>query len=153
MIQFNDLLAEFGQFLPDATNYQAQLARRIEEPAAASRKPTNLALKMSSTSFNGTAVPSTTTSPVTQPPVKAASTPTPPPSITAVAVAEPTNSQSLKRSPSLTLHPSPSTSAHHPVPAKKQKLSTSYRDVTLAEAAKYGTLTDFAFFDKVSTLL
>lgn len=37
-------------------------------------------------------------------------------------------------------------------PAKKHKV-TSCRDVTLAEAGKYGTLNDYAFFDKVRKAL
>ncbi|XP_071446323.1 paired amphipathic helix protein Sin3a isoform X2 [Hetaerina americana] len=37
-------------------------------------------------------------------------------------------------------------------PAKRQKM-TSVRDVTLAEAGKYGTLNDYAFFDKVRKAL
>jgi hypothetical protein len=38
--------------------------------------------------------------------------------------------------------------APHPV-AKKPKLSAPYKDVGFSEAARYGTLHDFAFFDKV----
>lgn len=34
--------------------------------------------------------------------------------------------------------------------AKKVKYTSSFKDVSLAEAGKYGTLNDFAFFDKVS---
>ncbi|XP_046399694.1 paired amphipathic helix protein Sin3a [Ischnura elegans] len=37
-------------------------------------------------------------------------------------------------------------------PAKRQKM-TSVRDVTLAEAGRYGTLSDYAFFDKVRKAL
>ena len=36
--------------------------------------------------------------------------------------------------------------------AKKEKMCT-LKDVTLAEAGKYGTLNEFAFFDKVSSAL
>ncbi|KAG8270722.1 hypothetical protein J6590_090952 [Homalodisca vitripennis] len=56
-----------------------------------------------------------------------------------------------KRSPSMTLdHNSPSTSQNttYPPPAKKHKLSTSFRDVSLSDAVKHGTHTDVASFDK-----
>ncbi|KAG8324934.1 Paired amphipathic helix protein Sin3a [Homalodisca vitripennis] len=152
-----DLLAEFGQFLPDATNHQTQLARRCEEPSTLNRKPA-VNVKMSST-FNNNTSASPSPSPVstgTAPPAKMCNlvhTPTPPSSSPHV---EPAVPQGLKRSPSMTLHHnSPSTSQHttHHPPAKKHKLSTSFRDVSLSDAAKYGTLTDFAFFDKVRKAL
>ena len=50
----------------------------------------------------------------------------------------------VKRSPSF----STSVPATHGPPAKKHKMA-SLRDVSLAEAGKYGSLTDYAFFDKV----
>lgn len=34
-------------------------------------------------------------------------------------------------------------------PPKKHKISSSSRDISLSEAGKYGTLNDYAFFDKV----
>ena len=52
------------------------------------------------------------------------------------------SSSQVKRSPSF------STSTPAP-PAKKHKMA-SLRDVSLAEAGKYGSLNDYAFFDKVS---
>lgn len=63
------------------------------------------------------------------------------------------NAGQLKRSPSFS--PSVTTgNSHHvqhgPPPPKKHKVATSVRDVTIAEAAKYGSLNDYAFFDKVS---
>lgn len=42
----------------------------------------------------------------------------------------------------------PSTSSTSGIPTKKQKTGT-LKDITLAEAGKYGTLTEYAFFDKV----
>lgn len=50
----------------------------------------------------------------------------------------------VKRSP-------PYSQYHHKdqPPPKKHKLSSSCRDVSLSEAGKYGTLNDYAFFDKV----
>jgi hypothetical protein len=51
----------------------------------------------------------------------------------------------MKRSPSF----STSAPAAHGPPTKKHKMA-SLRDVSLAEAGKYGSLNDYAFFDKVS---
>ena len=55
------------------------------------------------------------------------------------------SSGQVKRSPSF----STSAPATHGQPTKKHK-TASLRDVSLAEAAKYGSLNDYAFFDKVS---
>lgn len=50
----------------------------------------------------------------------------------------------LKRSPT---YPA---MMHRDAPPPKKHKTSSCRDVTLAEAGKYGTLNDYAFFDKVS---
>lgn len=57
----------------------------------------------------------------------------------------------LKRSPSFSTSVTAGNShiQHGPPPLKKQKVA-SMRDITIAEAGKYGTLNDYAFFDKVS---
>lgn len=58
----------------------------------------------------------------------------------------------LKRSPSFSTSVSTGNShhtQHGPPPPKKHKVAASVRDVTIAEAAKYGSLNDYAFFDKV----
>ena len=56
----------------------------------------------------------------------------------------------LKRSPSFTTSVATSNShaPHGPPPPKKHK-AASTRDVSIAEVGKHGTLTDYAFFDKV----
>jgi len=54
-------------------------------------------------------------------------------------------SSQVKRSPSF----STSAPATHGPPTKKHKMA-SLRDVSLAEAGKYGSLNDYAFFDKVN---
>lgn len=61
----------------------------------------------------------------------------------------------LKRSPSFSTSATAGNShhvQHGPPPLKKPKVA-SMRDVTIAEAGKYGTLNDYAFFDKVSNIL
>lgn len=60
----------------------------------------------------------------------------------------------LKRSPSFSTSVTAGNShiQHGPPPMKKHKVA-SPRDVTVAEAGKYGTLNDYAFFDKVSFFL
>lgn len=39
-----------------------------------------------------------------------------------------------------------------PAITKKPKLSAAYKDIPLSEASRYGTLHDYAFFDKVSEM-
>lgn len=77
------------------------------------------------------------------------------PVTTAGVRTDPGQSSGLKRSPSFSsqpVHHQSSTSGHHHhPPTKKHKLS-SFKDVSLAEVGKYGTLNDFAFFDKVSKI-
>lgn len=58
----------------------------------------------------------------------------------------------LKRSPSFSTSATAGNShhiQHGPPPSKKHKVA-SMRDISIAEAGKYGTLNDYAFFDKVS---
>lgn len=68
------------------------------------------------------------------------------------------NTGQLKRSPSFSTSATAGNSHHvqyssgGPPPLKKPKVA-SMRDVTIAEAGKYGTLNDYAFFDKVSNIL
>ncbi|XP_044596895.1 paired amphipathic helix protein Sin3a-like isoform X2 [Cotesia glomerata] len=62
------------------------------------------------------------------------------------------NAGQLKRSPSFSTSVSTGNShhvPHGPPPLKKHKLTASARDITIAEAGKYGSLSDYAFFDKV----
>lgn len=62
----------------------------------------------------------------------------------------------LKRSPSFSTSVSTGNShhiPHGPPPPKKHKVATSVRDVSIAEAGKYGSLNDYAFFDKVRKAL
>lgn len=59
----------------------------------------------------------------------------------------------LKRSPSFSTSVTAGNShhiQHGQPPMKKPKVASSMRDVTIAEAGKYGTLNDYAFFDKVN---
>lgn len=48
-------------------------------------------------------------------------------------------------------HLSTNTTHHHHHQSKKHKLSHSYRDVSIADAGKFGSLNEFAFFDKVNS--
>lgn len=61
----------------------------------------------------------------------------------------------LKRSPSFSTSMSTGNShhiQHGPPPTKKHKV-TSARDTSIAEVGKYGSLNDYAFFDKVNSRL
>ena len=108
----SDLLAEFGQFLPDATSH-----------------------------INPT--PISDHSVVKKPSAK----PYPRETIMERPSHKPSHiSGQLKRSPTYT------PMIHRDAPPPKKHKISSCRDVTLAEAGKYGTLNDYAFFDKVNLL-
>ncbi|KAG5894786.1 hypothetical protein JTB14_005222 [Gonioctena quinquepunctata] len=112
----SDLLAEFGQFLPDATSHINQ-APVSEHNANSVKKPP--AKPYHRDMIDRHSVPTHKPSHVSGGPVK--------------------------RSP-------PYSSYQHSrdaPPPKKHKLSSTCRDVSLSEASKYGTLNDYAFFDKV----
>lgn len=109
----SDLLAEFGQFLPDATSH-------INPPPLTDHSSSTIkkqATKQQLRDIMDRHIPH-----------------------------KPSHlSGPLKRSP-----PYPNIMHRDAPPPKKHKISSSScRDVTLAEAAKYGTLSDYAFFDKV----
>nr|CAI5849844.1 unnamed protein product [Callosobruchus analis] len=111
----SDLLAEFGQFLPDATSHinQAPVSdHHVNSVKKATSKPYHRdMMERHSISHK-------------------------PSHVTGGAV---------KRSP-----PYPGYQHRDAPPPKKHKISSSSgRDVSLSDAAKYGTLNDFAFFDKV----
>ncbi|XP_045483344.1 paired amphipathic helix protein Sin3b [Harmonia axyridis] len=103
-----DLLAEFGQFLPDATSHMNQV--QSAEHHVSKKPPVKPSFRENMVERNV------------------------PPKIPIAP--------SQKRS----LSPYSSTRDSHP--PKKHKLS-SCRDITITEAGKYGTLNDFAFFDKL----
>lgn len=159
-----DLLAEFGQFLPDATNQQSSLSAMfqtnkttsINDHTAIVKKPIGL-----KTPYNNSGT-------ISRDLRESSST----------AGLERDNRDhrerererdrsnvrdinsgqkpghstgQLKRSPSFSTSATAGNShhvQHGPPPLKKPKVA-SMRDVTIAEAGKYGTLNDYAFFDKV----
>lgn len=109
----SDLLAEFGQFLPDATSHINQVpvpdhVNVNKKPQAAPKPPfRDQVVERHMSHKPGGHVAS-----------------------------------QAKRSP-------PYPSAHRDAPPVKKHKMSSCRDVSLAEAGKYGTLNDYAFFDKV----
>lgn len=112
----SDLLAEFGQFLPDASNSVASSSILEHRESIAKKQPTK--------QYRDHVMERH----VSHKPGHVSS--------------------QLKRSP-----PYPSLMHRDAPPPKKHKMSSSCRDVTLAEAAKYGSLNEYAFFDKVRTFL
>ncbi|KAK9880590.1 hypothetical protein WA026_011830 [Henosepilachna vigintioctopunctata] len=107
----SDLLAEFGQFLPDATSHINQV----------------------STTDNSNAVK--------KPPIK-------PPFRDNLV--ERNISHKMGHIPGQLKRSSPPyATMHREIPPIKKHKMSSFRDVTLVEAGKYGTLNDYAFFDKV----
>lgn len=108
----DDLLSEFGQFLPEATNDQSLIG------AKSGRKSQGPGLK----GFGGQGMSGLAR-------------------YGSGDLGQQHGYSSGKRPPSGLTHPAP----------KKQKMGV-LKDVSLAEAGKYGTLNEFAFFDKVSCL-
>ncbi|XP_011347883.1 paired amphipathic helix protein Sin3b isoform X4 [Ooceraea biroi] len=161
-----DLLAEFGQFLPDATNQQGSLSAMfqtnkttsVNDHTAIVKKP----IGIGKTPYNNSGTISRD--------VRESS------GTTALerdnrdhrerererdrsSIRDVNSGQKfghsagqLKRSPSFSTSATAGNShhiQHGPPPLKKHKSVASIRDVTIAEAGKYGTLNDYAFFDKV----
>ncbi|CAH0550046.1 unnamed protein product [Brassicogethes aeneus] len=123
----SDLLAEFGQFLPDATSHINQTAPSSDLLAnscvkKAQSKPYHRDLIVPAHKQPGGGIAG------------------------GGLVGPGLVPQERKRSPS---YPGLLHNRDAP-PTKKHKMSlSSCRDVTLSEAGKYGTLNDYAFFDKV----
>ncbi|XKL59158.1 hypothetical protein PGB90_000174 [Kerria lacca] len=125
-----DLLAEFGQFLPDATSHQSSFNTKNNDLSFNARKQqVNAKPGFNNTVLNNNNA-SNTTSKFTNNNVS--SIPSTGPSL-------------LKRSSSIS---NSSVSPLQPV-VKKHKSPSSLRDISLTEAGKYGTLNDFAFFDRI----
>lgn len=141
-----DLLAEFGKFLPDATNNHSFGAKKSDHlamprapslnvkmptfPTSNSAPPSNPTNNNNSSNNNNSNNSSScVTSPGAGPKYNA----------------PPANSSLLKRSSSF----SSNVSNMYHTPAKKLKPLTQLRDVSMAEVAKYGNLNDYAYFDKV----
>ncbi|XP_034946100.1 paired amphipathic helix protein Sin3a isoform X2 [Chelonus insularis] len=159
-----DLLAEFGQFLPDASNQQGALGNKgsaVNDHTTIVKKP----LGPKAPYNNAGNIPRDHRDPIG--------------TVNLdrdgrdhrerdrdrdrTGIRDLNNSQKfghnvsqLKRSPSFSTSVSTGNShhvPHGPPPPKKHKVTASSRDVTIAEAGKYGTLNDYAFFDKVRKAL
>lgn len=129
-----DLLAEFGQFLPDAKASTPQLRASVEGDCEPSRFPPPVPLP-----------PAPAVSPQHHLQIIKHSGP--------VAQVTPSQqSQHLKRMPA---YSASLQSNAGPPPAKKARVaySGSLRDVSFAEAAKYGTMQEYNFFDRVKHAL
>ncbi|KAI4502495.1 hypothetical protein M0802_002407 [Mischocyttarus mexicanus] len=153
-----DLLAEFGQFLPDATNQQSSLSNKtapVSDHPTIIKKPMSLKATYNNSAnisrdlreSSGTCILERDTRDHRdrdrerdRPGVREIST--------GQKLGHSTGQ--LKRSPSFSTSVTGGNShiQHGPPPLKKHKVA-SMRDVTIAEAGKYGTLNDYAFFDKV----
>lgn len=135
-----DLLAEFGQFLPDATSHQAALSNKgaSNDHSSITKKPSS-GLKPG---YNNSCTGSTGTGGALS------SGLTDRTGLGKFGHSGHSGSGQVKRSPSF----STSTPSTHGPPAKKHKMA-SLRDVSLAEAGKYGSLNDYAFFDKARKAL
>ncbi|XP_023025930.1 SIN3 transcription regulator family member A isoform X2 [Leptinotarsa decemlineata] len=116
----SDLLAEFGQFLPDATSHinQAPISEHVNSVKKTPVKPYHRGDPIERHSVSSHKPSHVTSGGVKRSPTYS-------------------NYQHSKDAP----------------PPKKHKMSSTCRDVTLSEAGKYGTLNDYAFFDKVRKAL
>ncbi|XP_066583983.1 paired amphipathic helix protein Sin3a-like isoform X2 [Prorops nasuta] len=163
-----DLLAEFGQFLPDATSQQSSLSAMFQSNKSSTindhttivKKPIglktsynnsgNISRDLRETSGTGTLERDNRDHRDRD---RERDRPT---------ARDMSSNQKfghsagqLKRSPSFSTAVSAGNShhiQHGPPPMKKHKVA-SQRDITIAEAAKYGSLNDYAFFDKVRKAL
>lgn len=139
-----DLLAEFGQFLPDATSHHASICDRLASSQIGSINNNNV--------NNNSKTTTTEAVPVVKKPMNIKPVHDVPPvarEATEAAISEHRNAGGthvhIKSSPML----SPRSGSP---PAKRHKMAC-LRDVSIAEAGKYGSLTDYAFFDKVRKAL
>ncbi|XP_049782230.1 paired amphipathic helix protein Sin3b-like [Schistocerca cancellata] len=132
----DDLLAEFGQFLPDATSHQAALGARLSsgEHSTVLKRSSGPKPGYSSNSCSGR---DSSLSALDQRAGMGSSK-------------FGHSSGQIKRTSSLSS--SVSGSGVSGTQSKKHKLAT-LRDITITEAGKYSTLSDFAFFDKVRKAL
>ncbi|TGZ43780.1 Paired amphipathic helix protein Sin3a, partial [Temnothorax longispinosus] len=156
-----DLLAEFGQFLPDATNQQSSLTNKtasVNDHAAIVKKPI------------GPKTPYNNSGTISRDLREASSTAglerdnrdhrerereRDRSNVRDIVSGQKSghNPGQLKRSPSFSTSATAGNShIQHGPPTKKHKVA-SMRDITIAEAGKYGTLNDYAFFDKVRKAL
>ncbi|KAK0096562.1 hypothetical protein PV326_005141 [Microctonus aethiopoides] len=157
-----DLLAEFGQFLPDATNQQNALGNKggpVNDHAAIVKKP----LGQKTSYNNATNIPRDQRDVISAVGLERESREHRDRDRERPGVKDINSGQKfghtigqLKRSPSFSTSVSTGNShhiPHGPPPPKKHKVATSVRDVSIAEAGKYGSLNDYAFFDKVRKAL
>jgi paired amphipathic helix protein Sin3a len=153
-----DLLAEFGQFLPEATNDNSTeaiiVSKGLSNEHAGSKRgapahaavpakppPPSSLLPPAKTAAGGAAV-----APLDQRPSVASA---------AEMLQQQQQHQHLKRPlpqpPPAAVGPGAAGRIMQP-PAKKPRMGV-LKDVSLAEAGKYGSLTEYAFFDKVRKAL
>ncbi|XP_078052831.1 SIN3 transcription regulator family member A isoform X4 [Augochlora pura] len=165
----DDLLAEFGQFLPDATNQQSSLSVMFQSNKTATVNDHTTIVKKPM----GPKVPYNNSGNISRELRESSGTGTVERESRDHRDRERERDRSgvrdinsvqkfvhntgqLKRSPSFL----PSVTAgnshhiqHGPPPLKKHKVSSMRECVTIAEAGKYGSLNDYAFFDKVRKAL
>ncbi|XP_076678787.1 SIN3 transcription regulator family member A isoform X6 [Andrena cerasifolii] len=164
-----DLLAEFGQFLPDATNQQSSLSVMFQSNKTAAVNDHTAIVKKPL----GPKAPYNNSGSISRDLRESSGTGTIERESREHRDRERDRDRSgvrdinsaqkcghstgqLKRSPSF----SPSVTSgnshhiqHGPPPLKKHKVSSMRECVTIAEAGKYGSLNDYAFFDKVRKAL
>lgn len=150
-----DLLAEFGQFLPDATSHQSGFSTVKVTVGAdvafnSARKPSSVSAK----SFNNAVLNNSASCVTTNVVVNNTSAPgsVPTPGLTPKFASNNVSSTTPTGAPGLLKRSSSMSNSHSSLsmqPAVKKHKSPTLRDISLTEAGKYGTLNDFAFFDRI----
>ncbi|XP_012253699.2 paired amphipathic helix protein Sin3a isoform X2 [Athalia rosae] len=156
-----DLLAEFGQFLPDATNQQSPLSNKggaVNDHSAIVKKPLGLkALYNNSGNIPREHRETGNLGGLERDNRDHRERDRERPGARDLNSGQKFGHSAgqLKRSPSFSTSGSTGNSHHSQhgqPPSKKHKMAT-LRDVTFADAGKYGSLNDYAFFDKVRKAL
>ncbi len=152
-----DLLAEFGQFLPEATNDNSTeaiiVSKGLSNEHAGSKRgaPPHAAMPAKPTPPPSSLLPPAKTAAG----VAAVAPLDQRPSVASAAEMLQQQQQHLKRPlpqpPPTAVGPGAAGRIMQP-PAKKPRMGV-LKDVSLAEAGKYGSLTEYAFFDKVRKAL
>lgn len=136
-----DLLAEFGQFLPDATSHQSAFNTKNNDHSFNSSRKQPLNAKPG---FNNASVINNNNSNNSNANNAAKFAANNVTSTTSMS-----NAGLLKRTSSSMSNNHSSLSSMGQPAIKKHRSPSSLRDVSVTEAGKYGTLNDFAFFDRI----
>lgn len=154
--QQEDLLREFGQFLPDATNHASQFMSRTVQGLNEHKKvsaPVGVHVPPSVKPYNNNAPNNMRMGDYHQPSDKDFHRSGPLDKDRNHVSMPKFSVNAVKRSPSFNQLPANHVMRDRDGPSPPKRHKPICRDVSLAEASKYGSLNDYAFFDKVRKAL